>query len=121
MILVDTSVWVDHLRVGNARLRGLLLEEVVHCHPFVIGEVACGSLGSRSEVIGLMSGLPMAAVVDNEGVLRLIESRRLYGRGIGWIDAHLLAAAIASGVQLWTNDKRLRSIAEDLKVAAPRS
>src|SRR5688572_5941508 len=114
MILADTSVWVDHLRVGSPRLKALLIDDVVYCHPFIVGELACGSLKNRSEVLQLLSNLPQAHVASHQEVLDLIESRRLHGRGIGWIDAHLAASAVASGIQIWTNDRSLRAVAEDL-------
>ena len=97
MILVDTSIWVDHFRSGNARLQSLLLTEQVACHPFVVGELACGNLHRRDEVLRLLSDLPMGDVVPDAEVLALLERRRLFGRGIGWVDAHLLASALTAG------------------------
>ena len=121
MILVDTSVWVDHLRSGNSRLRSFLIDNAVYCHPFVIGELSCGNLRNRTEVIRLLSALPMCDVVAHDAVLELVNSNPLFGRGVGWVDAHLVAATIGSGIHLWTKDKRLCAIAEELKIAPPRT
>jgi predicted nucleic acid-binding protein len=118
MILVDTSVWVDHLRVGNAKLADALRAGQVATHPFVIGELACGNLKSREAVLSLMHGLPVVPVADDDETLFFIEQNALMGRGIGYIDAHLLAAtAIATPTRLWTHDKRLGVIAAALKLA----
>jgi len=118
MLLVDTSVWVDHLRRGNPALRAALDGAEVLCHPMVIGELACGDLKRRSEVLGLLQRLPRAvAAADNE-VLSFLEVRRLHGRGLGWIDAHLLASALITGCAFWTLDRRLRRAADSLSIAA---
>ena len=105
MILVDTSVWIQHLRKGSERLKSLLDEEQVLCHPFVVGELACGTLHNRHEVLSLLRALPQARVAEHEEVLHLLEGRHLYGRGLGWVDAHLLASALLTGCTLWTFDK----------------
>jgi len=89
MILIDTSVWIEHLRAGNDRLKALLFDEHVLCHPFVIGELACGRLQKREEILTMLKALPEAHLLDHEEVMSFIEARRLYGRGIGWVDAHL--------------------------------
>ena len=117
MILVDTSVWVDHLRVGNERLKSLLLDEQVLCHPFIFGELACGSLRNRSEILGLIQSLPHATHAEHEEVLYLIDARKLYGQGLGWIDAHLLASALLTDVWLWTLDQPLEKAASSLKIS----
>lgn len=117
MILVDTSVWIDHLRAGNRRLKALLDAAKVLTHPFVIGELACGSLRSRSEIMTLLKTLPEAQVAEHEEVLGFVEDERLSGQGIGWIDAHLLASVRLSGVPLWTLDRQLLKVASTLKVA----
>lgn len=119
MILVDTSVWVDHLRRGNDALRQLLLAGAVLTHPNVIGELACGHLKQRHRILGLLQALPRAAVVDDDEALTFIDSHRLMGTGIGWIDVHILAGALLSGAQLWTIDHRLRHAAARLAIAAP--
>ena len=117
MILVDTSVWVDHLRRGNEELQGLLYESKVLGHPFVTGELACGSLKNRSEILTLLRALPQAPVAENEEVLRLVEDARLYGRGIGWVDAHILTATLLSRTLIWTLDRQLASAAKALRVS----
>ena len=118
MILVDTSVWVDHLRNGNPRLTALLAENQVLGHPFVLGELALGHLRRRREVLALLADLPAASVADHEEVLAFVEHHALVGGGIGWIDAHLLTAAVLGGDSLWTLDRRLAALAEKLGVAA---
>jgi predicted nucleic acid-binding protein len=114
MILVDTSVWVDHFRNGNAQLKAWLNNNEVVVHPFVIGELACGSLRNRSEILNLLSELPEATVAQHDEVLTFIENNRLYGTGIGWIDAHLVASALLSKSKLMTLDKPLLKIASIL-------
>ena len=111
MILVDTSVWVEHLRHGLPRLATLLQEGEVMIHPWVIGELACGNLRNRQQVLELLLGLPMATVASDTEVLLLIERELLMGRGIGYIDAHLLASARLSHCRLWTQDRRLAAVA----------
>ena len=107
MTLVDTSVWVDHLRRGHAQLGALLERGHVFCHPFVVGELACGQLSERDRILRLLGMLPAAPVADHGEVLRLVHARRLHGRGLGWIDVHLLASALLAKCALWTLDKRL--------------
>ena len=116
MILVDTSVLIQHLRKGSERLKSLLDEEQVFCHPFVVGELACGALHNRQEVLSLLRALPQARVAEHEEVLHLLEGRRLHGRGLGWIDAHLLASALVTGCTLWTFDKPLGRAAAALDI-----
>lgn len=118
MILVDTSVWVDHLRKGEIALQRLLENEQVLSHPLVIGELAMGSLGQRSVVLSAMQDLPGAKVAYDDEVLRFIADRKLFGLGIGYIGAHLLAAVqITPEALLWTRDKRLSAIASKLSLA----
>jgi len=120
MILVDTSVWIDHLRKGNARLSSLLSNAVVLIHPFVIGELACGNLNDRSRILNLLGDLPASRVADDREVLFFIERNDLMGRGIGYIDAHLLASvSLTNGARLWTVDRRLNDVAGQLGVAQP--
>jgi predicted nucleic acid-binding protein len=119
MVLVDTSIWVSHLRKGNARLRALLENAEVICHPFIIGELACGNLRNRTEILSSLRALPAAVVAKDEEVLRFIESHRLMGRGLGLIDMHLLASALLTRVPLWTADKRLRAASTGLNLAYP--
>ena len=114
MVLVDTSVWIDHLRYGNSRLKQLLLSESVACHPFVIGELACGHLDNRAETLILMHALPSLPVAEEGEILYFIENRRLMGRGLGLIDIHLLASAQLGEASFWTLDKRLQKAAQEL-------
>jgi len=107
LVLVDTSVWVEHLRKGNGRLESLLDEGLVVCHSFVIGELACGNLKNREEILKLFKALDSAALADHEEVMRFIETHELMGKGLGYIDIHLLASASLSQIPLWTRDKRL--------------
>lgn len=118
MILVDSSVWVDHLRHGDALLTSRLNAGLVYTHPFVIGEIALGSLRQRGQVLGALRDLPMANQASDEEVQRFIEQAPLYNLGIGYIDAHLLAAArLTPGLRLWTRDRRLRDVAARLQIA----
>lgn len=118
MILVDTSVWIDHLRQGDPALAALLEAGQVLVHPFVIGELACGNLANRGEVITLLQALPKAPVARDVEVLAFIESSRLMGRGIGYVDVHLLASTVLFGsATIWTRDRRLAGVASDLGLA----
>lgn len=119
MILVDTSVWVEHLRRGLPRLATLLQEGRVLIHSWVIGELACGNLRNRADVLELLQGLPAAVVASDQEVLLMIEQHQLMGRGIGYVDAHLLASTKLSHCQLWTQDRRLAVLAEERGLAAP--
>jgi hypothetical protein len=118
VILVDTSVWIEHLRRGRADLSSRLLEGEVATHPFVIGELALGGLRRRGEILGMLRELPGAPIADHEEVLELIENRALDGRGIGWVDAHLLASALLGRLRLWTLDRRLALVATRLGIAS---
>ena len=118
MILVDTSVWVDHLRASDDVLVGLLDAGMVLAHPFVIGELALGNLGRRETVLSALSDLPRAIVATDAEVLPFIDRHTLFGRGVGYIDIHLLAAVrLTAGAELWTRDKRLHGIAVRLGLA----
>ena len=118
MILVDTSVWVDHLRTGAPSLSAALEQGRVLTHPFVIGELACGNLKNRREVLRLLSDMPVAPVASDSEALDFVERRALMGRGLGYIDVHLLASAVLAGTaRLWTRDKQLAVAAADLKLA----
>jgi len=119
-VLVDTSVWVDHLRRGEALLQELLTSGQVATHPFVIGELACGNLAHRAEIMRLLAELPTVSVASHEEVLHLIEQRRLHGKGLGWLDAHLLASAMVSQTPLWTRDRRLAVVAKSLGIAGEK-
>jgi predicted nucleic acid-binding protein len=118
VILVDTSVWIDHLRAGDRTLTTLLETGRVLAHPFVIGELALGRLRRREVVLQSLSDLPQASVATDAEVLHFIDRHALFGRGVGYVDAHLLAAVrLTAGAELWTNDKRLHSVADQLRLA----
>jgi predicted nucleic acid-binding protein len=119
VILVDTSVWADHLRAGNEILARLLNAGRVLGHPFVTGEIALGTLRQRDLVLGALRELPQAAVASDEEVLHFIDRHALFGRGVGYVDAHLLAAVrLTAGASLWTRDRRLQRVAAQLGWAA---
>ncbi len=120
MVLVDTSVWIEHFRTGEPALVDLLTEAAVLIHPFVIGELACGNLKNRTRVLADLNALPASKSASHNEVVRLIEDRRLWGKGIGWIDGHLLASALVTGCQFWTFDRRLYQIARDAGVVGRR-
>ena len=114
MTLVDTSVWVDHLRNGNDGLSELLLKDEVACHPMVIGELACGNLKRRKELLSLLQALPAVERVSDDEILFFIEQHRLSGRGLGLVDVHVLASCVISQTHLWTLDSRLQQAADGL-------
>lgn len=119
MILVDTSIWVDHLRRGDPKLAQLLEQAHVLGHPAVLGEIALGSLAHRAEVLSLLAHLPQALSLSENEVSELIHGRRIFGRGIGYVDAQLLASAlITPDARLWTRDARLAEVAIELGCAA---
>jgi hypothetical protein len=118
VILVDTSVWVDHLRATDETLAGLLDAGMVLAHPFIIGELALGTLSQRQTVLTALSDLPQAIVATDQEALHFIDRHTLFGRGVGYIDIHLLAAArLTPGTTLWTRDKRLHAVALQLGLA----
>ncbi len=117
MVLVDTSIWIDHFRNDNKELKGLLLKAKVICHPFIIGELACGNLNNREGILSLMRSLPRAKVAEQEEILKFIKANHLMGIGIGYIDVNLLASSLLSEVLLWTFDKRLQKAAIQLHVS----
>jgi predicted nucleic acid-binding protein len=122
VILVDTSVWVEHLQAGSEELTRLLGGGEVLGHPFVIGELALGNLRQRDAFLSDLQNLPQAVVASDEEVLRLINRQTLFGRGIGYVDAHLLAAArLTAGSKFWTRDRRLQAVAAQLGLAAALS
>jgi len=121
MILVDTSVWIAHLRKGGSGLAELLSEAAVLVHPFVIGELACGDLRNRSRLLSDLEALPCAVSATHQEVMRLVEDRKLWGLGIGWIDGHLLASALLSSCQFWTLDRKLARAAAAAGVKLYRS
>ena len=117
MVLVDTSIWIDHLRQGNHRLEVLLLDAEVICHPYIIGELACRNLKNRDEILALLQSLPITPTTASDEFLFFIAQNQLMGQGIGFVDVHLLASALLSGVRLWTGDRRLRTAAGKLGIA----
>ena len=120
MILVDTSVWVDHLRRGDPGLAALLERSAVVMHPFVVGEIACGSLRNRQALLELLQDLPAAVTATDDEALQFIERHALHGKGIGYVDVHLLVSvALTGGARLWTRDQKLRRVAAALRCAYP--
>lgn len=117
MVLVDTSVWVAHLRHGAIGLDALLNAGRVVCHPCVVGELACGNLKNRSEILVLLQALPQAIRAEHAEVMQFIENYGLMGKGLGYVDMHLLAAALLTKVSLWTMDKKLNEVAVKLELA----
>ena len=118
MVLVDTSVWVDHLRQGDTALMRLLDAQQVLMHPLVAGELACGNLKNRKTLLGLFDALPHAMEAEHTEVRTFIETRKLMGKGLGYADISLLAAAaLNNGAHLWTRDKRLKNAARQLGLA----
>jgi predicted nucleic acid-binding protein len=119
VILADTSVWIDHLRIGESMLADLLDQGQVVIHPFVLGELSLGNLANRELVLGALADLPRVEMASDSEVLGFIETAGLYGLGIGYVDAHLLAATrLSPGVTLWTRDRRLRSSADAAQVTS---
>jgi predicted nucleic acid-binding protein len=114
-ILVDTSVWINHFRHNSPALRRLLDNDLVVCHPLVIGEIACGNMKHRSEVIESLAVLPFTPIIEYQEVLTFIETHKLFGQGLGWIDIHLLASTMLQHVTLWTLDQSLRNAARRLR------
>jgi predicted nucleic acid-binding protein len=116
MVLVDTSVWVSHLRHGNEELQKLLHGGEVVCHPFIVGELACGNLKNRHEILTHLQSLPMTTLAEDEEVLNFIEANQLMGKGLGYIDVHLIASAVLTNVLLWTLDKTLHRFTEKIGI-----
>jgi hypothetical protein len=115
-MLVDTSVWIDHLRRGNPGLARLLDASEIWCHPFVQGELACGNLRNRNEILFLLKALPEPPLLSHAEALALVEEQELMGRGLGWVDVHLLGSALLAGIRLWTLDRSLAEAAESLGI-----
>ncbi len=117
MILADTSIWIAHLRKSNDRFEQLLNDGEVVCHPFIIGELACGNIKNRKEILSLLGTLPTVEHIEDEEILLFIEKKGLMGKGLGLIDMHLLVTALLSDVSLWTLDARLKKEAFLLDLA----
>lgn len=121
MYLVDSSIWIDHFRKSNPRLVQTLTDQLVMCHPYILGELALGSLKDRQTVVSMLQALPQVAKANDNEVLRLIETQGLFSRGLGLIDAHLIASALIEGdVKIWTGDKRLAAISDEMNLGAYR-
>ena len=119
MILVDTSVWADHFRRNSEVLLTLLKARQVLGHPFVVGELAMGNLARRQETLSDLAALQTCVVAETAEILRFIEQERLYGTGVGFVDAHLLVSVrLTPGAYIWTNDKRLGAVADRLSLRA---
>ena len=121
MVLVDTSVWVTHFRKGDVGLESLLQDGRVVSHPFIVGELACGNLRNRSAILPLLNDLPMATQAEHEEVMQFIEHYRLRGKGLGFIDMHLLSSALLMKVPLWTFDRKLSEVSSVLGFKYPAS
>jgi predicted nucleic acid-binding protein len=117
MVLIDTSVWIDHFNKGNASLEKLLLDIKVICHPFIVGELACSNLKNRNEILSLLHSLPTAPVLEHAEALYFIESNELMGTGIGLIDVHLLASAHLAHASLWTMDRKLLKVSDAFRIS----
>jgi predicted nucleic acid-binding protein len=116
MVLVDTSVWVSHLRDGNAELANLLNDGRVLCHPLIVGELACGNIKDRAVILSFLQLLPMSIEAEHDEVLSFIENNRLMGKGMGYVDVHLITSAVLTGVPVWTLDKKLAQAADGLYI-----
>lgn len=116
MVLVDTSIWVEHLRNGNRQLERLLTDAEVICHPFIIGELACVNMNNRNEILSLLKSLPLTPMLEFDEFLFFIDGNQLMGIGIGFVDVHILASAKLAGTLLWTADKKLNSAAIELSL-----
>ncbi|MFC1884285.1 type II toxin-antitoxin system VapC family toxin [Thermodesulfobacteriota bacterium] len=116
LILVDTSVWIRHLRESEINLIHLLEQGLVACHPFIVGEIACGGIKNRKEIIDLLNDLPSTDILDHQDIMEFIEYRKIMNKGLGYVDVHLLGSALVSETSLWTFDKALRKIANQLSI-----
>ncbi len=116
MVLVDTSVWVSHLRDGNTELASLLNDGRVLCHPLIVGELACGNFKDRAVILSFLQLLPMSIEAEQEEVLSFIENNHLMGKGMGYADVQLIASAVLTGVPIWTLDKKLAHAAAGLHI-----
>lgn len=120
MVLVDTNIWINHFRKTDEGLVRHLNQGAVSCHPFIIGELAAGNLKNRTEILTLFHSLPTTPVIEPDEYLEFVSTRKLTGKGLGFVDIHIMASAVLSGIPLWTGDKRLAKSAEDLGVAYKR-
>ncbi|MGA2091256.1 MAG: PIN domain-containing protein [Endomicrobiales bacterium] len=116
MILADTSVWIDHFRKGNPELKRLLDKNEVVCHPFIIGELACGNLKNRKEILVLLHALALIDMVENHEILAFIEKHQLMGKGLGLVDIQILSSALLNNDKLWTLDKKLHQESRNFNI-----
>ncbi len=116
MILVDTSVWIDHLNKTDTRLIAFLEENSVLIHPFIIGELACGNLRNREEILNLLSALRQVSTANHDEIMLFIDQHKLFGKGLGYIDVHLIASCLLEGIKLYTRDKRLLQAAKEFGI-----
>ena len=116
VVLADTSVWVNHLRMGDPKLSALLQDANVVCHPYIVGELACGNIKNRGTIIKLLQTLPMIPVITQNEFLYFVDLHKLMGLGIGFVDVHLLASSKLAGIPIWTEDKSLQNAADQLKL-----
>lgn len=121
MVLADTSIWIWHLRSTDPMLAGLLEGASVVTHPMVLGELSCGNPKNRKQILELLRALPSVQVATHDEVIHLVEQRKLYSRGVGWIDMHLLASSLLSGCFLLTRDKRLGDLAREVGIKVPKA
>ena len=121
MVLVDTSIWIDHLHIAEPQLLGLLDGDLVLRHPLILGELAVGSIKSREKILNFLGLLPGAIPASHDEVMGMIERHRLYGRGVGFVDCHLLASARIGNALLWSRDRRLMAVAAEMQVAFPET
>jgi len=117
MILVDTNIWINHFNKVDPQLIELLNVGAVACHPFIIGELACGNIKNRVEILSLLNALPSTPIADPNEILEFIDIHALMGKGLGYVDIHLLVSSMLEGILFWTADRRLDKVALDLKIS----
>jgi len=120
MVIVDTSIWINHLRKGDKHLEKLLFDAEVICHEFIVGELACGNLKNRNEILSLLQSLPHSPTVDSQEFLYFFDKHKLMEKSIGFVDVHLLASAQLSGLPIWTADNRLSAVSKYLELQYSR-
>lgn len=116
MVLVDKSIWIDHFQKGNSNLKKLLYDSEVVIHPYITGELACGNLSNRREILSLLESLPKTYVISQEEILEFITINRLYGQGVGIVDIHLIASSLLDSLKIWSMDKSLIRVAEHFNI-----
>jgi len=116
MVLVDTSIWIDHFRNSNDQLVELLNDGEVFCHPFIIGELACGNIKNRKKIIAALQALPQSSIIEHNEIMIFIEKNKIIGKGLGYIDVAILASSLVTGIPLWTLDRKLNDMATKFKI-----